>query len=234
MINAFKTLLHVGLDLLQGLVNALMELFKFVAKCINGFFQQSIHFPGLTQIYELLMDGDECPIGRVSSSVLAVPFILLYKAITGEAPFRAATAANAVSLDSDDQGHVCLGIIGIVRLFYGFWVDFFQRQGTDDGFSDPSTHSRALMMVVFSPLRSSLRAASADPMALFTNGRGLNSALDTALSDEAAYVVHSFNTGVSGLGTASLRFTKPRNTLPIGIGSSNLLLALKHCVELGV
>ncbi|KAI9880491.1 MAG: hypothetical protein M1830_002843 [Pleopsidium flavum] len=158
-----------------------MELFKFVAKCINGFFQQSIHFPGLTQIYELLMDGDECTIGRVSSSVLAVPFTLLYKAIAGEAPFRAATAANAVSLDPDDQGH---------------------RQGTDDGFSDPSTYSRALMMVEFSPLRSSLRAASADPMALFTNGRGLNSALDTALSDEAAYVVHSFNTGVSGLGTA--------------------------------
>ncbi len=67
LINAFKSLLLIGPDILHDLISILMRLFKFAVKALNATLNQPLTFPGLSQIYEYLMDGEPCTLVSIFS-----------------------------------------------------------------------------------------------------------------------------------------------------------------------
>ena len=123
-IRAVKALALLGLDVLQDLINAIVKLFTYMASNIVQVFSTSVDIVGISSLYEYIMDED-CTVAGMCSLVVAVPFTILYKAITGETPFEDSTPKDgkALPLPSDSTLHKVMGVLGILTTMWNVMDD---------------------------------------------------------------------------------------------------------------
>ncbi len=104
VMDATKGLLILGIDILQDFLAVLGRAIKFAMKQMLSLFDLPITIPPIATIYEALM-GETCTLGRICALILALPFTITYKVITGEAPFK----PSAGSLLTGPSGNITDG-----------------------------------------------------------------------------------------------------------------------------
>lgn len=123
LIDAVKALAILSLDLLQDLVNAILELFKFMARKIVQVFSTSVDIVGISSLYEHLMDED-CTVPGMCSLAVAVPFTIIYKLITGQAPFDDVTPEHGTAWPLPDPTlHLIMGVLRILKTMWNVMDD---------------------------------------------------------------------------------------------------------------
>jgi hypothetical protein len=123
LIDAVKALAILSLDILQDLVNAILELFKFMALSIVQVFSTPVDIVGIRSLSEYLMDKD-CTVAGMCSLAVAVPFTIIYKLITGQAPFEDVTPEHGTALPLPDPTlHLIMGVLGILKTMWNVMDD---------------------------------------------------------------------------------------------------------------
>ncbi|KIM93327.1 hypothetical protein OIDMADRAFT_35822 [Oidiodendron maius Zn] len=117
LLNVCRAISKVALDIFQSFLQALIKLFKFTASKVSQLFTQEISIPGISWIWEQIMD-EPMTIQSVYSLALAIPFTLMYKIITGKVPF-----ANDVGMDPEDDAHIALGVMNFLYTLYNLYGD---------------------------------------------------------------------------------------------------------------
>lgn len=105
LIDAIRSVLRLGVDVLHNLFQAMLSLFKEVVQIASDLFTAPVHVPGLSQLYTALMD-EQCTLSGVFSLVLAVPCTLVYKAITGKAPYISPSISAGEVKDVQDSSPI--------------------------------------------------------------------------------------------------------------------------------
>ncbi len=166
----------------------------FAAKGINAILNQRLTFPRLPQIYDYLMNGDECTLGGVFSLIVAIPSTLLYNAITGEAPFAVALLTNTVAIDQKEQIHMALGVFAIIKSIGTFYTDIFTQQEKEDGIGDESMWEQTVQAGLW---WNAIRLKGHTGTFVIPLDFSLESGLPS--DDTIAYIFNTINTGAGSM-----------------------------------
>ena len=124
ILEVFKQLLFVAVDLVQGFISVLAAFLKYAAASFLTVLQTPVSVPVVAWIYESLMDNEPCTLGGICCLVTAVPFTLLYKAIAGKAPFQQ-SVTDVQPMTSTDPEYLCLGIWKVVSATFSGIQEMF-------------------------------------------------------------------------------------------------------------
>ncbi len=139
LLNVFRAISKVALDIFQSFLQAVIKLFKFTASKVSQLFTQEISIPGISWIWEQIMD-EPMTVQSVYSLALAIPFTLMYKIITGKVPFAnddQQLDSVDVALDPEDDVHIALGVMSFLFTQYNLYLDHQENRipGLDRAFS---------------------------------------------------------------------------------------------------
>lgn len=82
-----KAFAIIVLDLIQAALDALLDIFRFAVQSINELFNAEVDIPAIQLIYEAITLGDTVTWGQLCSMVIAIPHTIIWKLITGSAPY---------------------------------------------------------------------------------------------------------------------------------------------------
>lgn len=115
ILKALRAVAHVALDLLHDFISALSKLFTFIINQVVAIFSREITSPLALGIYQLITGQKTCSIKSICALIMAVPYTLLYKAITGRSPNSNQALQDTVEGADLGKLHMSLGVVTLVE-----------------------------------------------------------------------------------------------------------------------
>jgi len=84
LVKAFAIII---IDLVQEVLDALMDVFRYAVQSINQIFNADVDNPAIQLIYEAITLGDTVTWAQLCTMAVAIPHTIIWKLITGHAPY---------------------------------------------------------------------------------------------------------------------------------------------------
>lgn len=106
LLQVFKSFAKVILDLVHTVLDSFLDMFRFAAQSLHQVFNAAVDNPAIQLLYEMVTQGDTLTWSSLCALVIAIPHTILYKLITGQAPYSSPSDDKSQSSSHDGKSSV--------------------------------------------------------------------------------------------------------------------------------